>query len=553
MKKNVFKKIVAFGLSVVMICGITGCGNSGLKPSNEGGEATAELDKITLMADTVIEEADGLQDFCTEYERLTGIPLLIEKPDHAKYYEKVTLSFAAEQPADIIQLGSTYYPELANSQALWNMTDAWDNEEYTGQPGWENRDKVKAIIDNDYVDALRLDVDVPVYDDNGEPIKDALGTPQTEHKEQQLYGFPTDAGNGTVTYVRQDWLDQLGLEHPKNYEEFIAMLQAFKDNEDVGMIPKGVIPLTAAKLLQADTPYDMYMREFYQDANPDFYQDPETGEYIDGFSQPEMKQAIERLRDAYQKGLIDAEVVTNNTSTCRDKVGQGLVGTFNYWAGQWSKKLNKSLNRGELVAISPIEEIKSLNNKGEWVSGYTERVPTAYAMSVYAKNKNAIFNKFFMYSHDGGEGQMLFTHGVEEGMIPEDKITFEGKNGHYKWLDEAHTQAEALPRYSNEKSPVEKAMYAPELSITTWNDPIPTEDVIAKSLETYKKERAFASVPIVTDVVAENLADLNVVKQKVVAEAVTGKISVDEAIQKYETEAEFYVNEILNDLNKTKN
>ncbi len=551
MKKNVIKRFVAFGLSVMMITGVTGCGYSDLKPSQDGGDVTAKPESIKVMADTILEEANGLQDFCTEYERLTGIKLTVEKPDHAKYYEKVTLSFAAEQPADIIQMGSTYYPELANSQALWNMTDAWDNPEYDGQEGWENRDKVKKIIDNDYVDALRIDVNVPVLDEEGQAITDSLGTPETEFKEQQLYGFPMDAGNGTVTYVRKDWLDQLGLEQPKNYEEFIAMLQAFKDNEGVGMIPKGVIPLTAAGLFQADTPYDIYMREFYQDAKPDFYRDKETGEYVDGFSEPEMKAAIERMRDAYQRGLIDAEIVTNKTSTCRDKVGQGLVGAFNYWAGIWSKKLNKSLNRGELVAISPIEEMKSLNNKGEWVSGYTERVPSAFAMSVYAKNKKAIFNQFLMYSHDGGEGQMLFTHGVEEGMIPEDKITYSGKNGHYKWLNDEHTEAEALKYYSNEKTDVEKAMYAPELTITEWNDPIPTEQVVTDSLEVYRQHRAFAAVPIVTDVVAENLADLNVVKQQVVAEAVTGKITADEAIEEYLTEGAFYVSEILNDLNGT--
>jgi len=248
-----------------------------------------------------------------------------------------------------------------------------------------------------------------------------------------------------------------------------------------------------------------------------------------------MKEALERLKDCYSRGLIDAEIVTNKTSTCRDKVGQGLVGTFNYWAGMWSKKLNKSLNRGKLVAISPIEEMKSLSNTGQWQSGYTERVPSALAMSVYAKNKNSIFENFLMYSHDGGPGQLLFTRGVE--------------NVHYKWIDKENNKAEALPYLSNEKTNVEKTIYAPELTITKWDDPIEIEKDITESLDTFREYRCFASVPIVTDVVAENLADLNVVKQQVIAEAVTGKISVEEAIQKYLSEGEFYYTEILNDLN----
>ncbi len=533
MKKNVVKRFVAFGLSVMMVTGITGCGSSDLKPSQDGGDVSVKPEKIKMMGDTILDEANGIPQLCEEFEKETGIKLEIEKPDHAKYYEKVTLSFAAEQPADIIEMGTTYYPELANSQALWNMTEAWESND--NPELWPNRTKVKSIIDEQYVDALRLDVKVPVYDEDGNAKTDVFGSPEIEEKTQQLYGFPMAAGNGCITYVRQDWLDQLGLDHPKNYAEFVNMLEQFKSNEGVGMIPKGVIPLTASGLINADSPYDIYLREFYQNANPDFYKDPETGKYIDGFAQPEMKEALERLKDCYSRGLIDAEIVTNKTSTCRDKVGQGLVGTFNYWAGMWSKKLNKSLNRGKLVAISPIEEMKSLSNTGQWQSGYTERVPSALAMSVYAKNKNSIFENFLMYSHDGGPGQLLFTRGVE--------------NVHYKWIDKENNKAEALPYLSNEKTNVEKTIYAPELTITKWDDPIEIEKDITESLDTFREYRCFASVPIVTDVVAENLADLNVVKQQVIAEAVTGKISVEEAIQKYLSEGEFYYTEILNDLN----
>ena len=119
-----------------------------------------------MMADTVVLPENGLSNFCDEFKKQTGIGLSVEKPDHAKYYEKVTLAFASEEPADLIEMGSTYYPELANSGALWDMTDAWNN----------STSNCKKIIDEQYVDALKI---------NG-----------------QLYGFPMSAGNGTVTYVR---------------------------------------------------------------------------------------------------------------------------------------------------------------------------------------------------------------------------------------------------------------------------------------------------------------------------------------------------------------
>ncbi len=487
MKKNVFKRFAAMSLAVVMVTGLAGCGNGNEADFTlEPGDPDDLPDEISLMADTIITEENGLQDFCDEYERQTGIKLSIEKPDHAKYYEKVTLSFASEEPADIIEMGSTYYPELANSGALWDMTEAWNN----------TTSNCKNIIDEDYVEALKI---------NG-----------------VLYGFPMAAGNGTITYVRDDWMKEAGLSNPKNYDEFLTMLRAFKARG------QGTIPLTSSGFLNnGETPYDIYLREFYQDAIPDFYKDEETGKYVDGFAQPEMKEAIQRLRDAYQEGLIDAEIVTNKTSTCRDKLGSGLVGAFNYWAGMWSLKLQRSMNEGQLKAIPPIEE----------TGGYTERVPTAFAMSIYAPNKGAIFEHFLMFSHDGGAGQMLFTHGVEDK--------------HYVMNPDG--SATALPYYSDPDNTVEKSIYAPELTITEWNDPIPLDPMVKDSLEEFRKNRVFAKVPIVRDAIAENLADLNVVKDVVMANAVTGKTSVDEAIEYYNTKGSYYANAILEDLNSEEN
>ena len=487
MKKNVFKRFAAVGLSMIMVTSLAACNdqatddNFSIDPYFDAADVDNKPEVISIMADTIMTEENGLQDVCDEYYNNTGIRLEIEKPDHAKYYEKVTLAFASEDPADIIEMGSTYYPELANSGALWDMTYAWEM----------STSNCKQIIDEDYVDALRI---------NG-----------------KLYGFPMAAGNGTITYVRQDWLDEAGLDMPTNYDEFIEMLRAFKERGN------GAIPITAAGLLNTETPYDIYLREFYQDAVPDFYVDEETGQYVDGFAEPEMVEAITRLRDAFQEGLLDSEVVTNKTSTCRDKLGSGLVGAFNYWAGMWSLKLQRSMNEGQLVAMPPIEE----------TGGYTERVPTAMAMSIYAPEKPAIFEHFLMYSHDGGEGQMLFTHGV--------------KDKHYVVNEDG--SATALPYYTDPDTTVEKSFYAPELTITEWDDPIALDPMVEESLKVYRENRVFATVPIVTDVISQNLADLNVIKNQVVANAVTGKMSVEEAMQYYEEKGTYYANAILEELN----
>ena len=76
---------------------------------------------------------------------------------------------------------------------------------------------------------------------------------------------------------------------------------------------------------------------------------------------------------------------------------------------------------------------------------------------------------------------------------------------------------------------------------------------ITDSINTYREKRQFATVPKVTDTISENLADLNVVKNVVVANAVTGKTSIDEAFKYYEEKGGYYVNAILEDLNSEEN
>ena len=49
--------------------------------------------------------------------------------------------------------------------------------------------------------------------------------------------------------------------------------------------------------------------------------------------------ALERLRDAYNKGYIDKETLTNGTNDCRNKFYEDRFGVFTDWAGTWATKL----------------------------------------------------------------------------------------------------------------------------------------------------------------------------------------------------------------------
>ncbi|NMA84403.1 MAG: extracellular solute-binding protein [Epulopiscium sp.] len=508
MKKNFLSKAASLLTMALLVASLAACGgkdkgNVNEPPKTDGGtkveenkgtdkeevkEEVAKPDKIHVMMTTILTEENGQKALIDKYKEITGIDLEITKPDHNQFYEKVNLAFASGDVPDIIELGGTNYTSYAVNGALWDMTDAWENSEL----------KASGILKEQYVDALKID--------------------------GKLFGFPMAKGNGTLTYVRGDWMEKLNLKAPTNYDEFLDMLRAFTNDDPDGNGQKDTYGITAAGLINSETPYEIYLREFYQDAIPDFYE--EGGKYVDGMSQPAMKAALQRMRDAYAEGLIDREIVTNKTSTCRDKFYAGQVGAFNYWAGFWNVNLENNLQAvnpdGKVMGLEPIKEAQ-----------YIERPPTAMVITNAAKNPEGIFKYLIEFSHDAGEGEMLFTRGVEG-------VHYEVKDG----------KTVAMNQMAAPDKVFEKAFYSPELTITNFENPIALDERVINSLEIFEANSFIYPIPRSSEVIAENLPELNTIKSQVIAQVVVGEMTVDEGIAHYETQAKPYIEAILADLNK---
>ena len=483
MKKNLLLRLTSLGLAVVAAVSVTACG----KKNETVEETELKPEKITMTFDSCMTTENGVDEVCAKYKELTGIELELKKPDHDKYYDVVKLSFASGDQSDVIEMNSSNYAQYSAEKKLWDMTKEWEKSDSAA----------KGIVDQSYVDTLML---------NG-----------------KLYGFPTVAGNGTVTYVRQDWLDEAGKSLPADYEGFLDMLRTFKARGN------GTIPLTAAGILNSDAPYDIFMREFYQDAIPDFYQ-KEDGTWADGFSEPAMLGAMQRFQDAYKEGLLDETIVTNETKSCRDRFNDGLVGAFNYWAGSWGMKLEDGTPGAKLSALPAIAEVK---NSG----GYIGRVPLAMVITTNCEMPESVFKNLILYSHDGGEGQMLFTHGVE--------------GVHYQKNDDGSITA--LPQKADPSKLVEKTFYAPEYSISAWSDPMPLDSRVQASLDVFAQCRSFAKVTPASEVLAENQDKLTEIRKSVLADVLHGNMTPDEAMQRYNKEASSIVEAILADFSTLQN
>ena len=160
-------------------------------------------------------------------------------------------------------------------------------------------------------------------------------------------------------------------------------------------IPECEIGLTAPGIKS-----EMNLPEFYQGAHYGFAK--VDGVWVDGFAQDNMAEAMQRMQDAYKEGLLDMEIITNTTSTCRDAWYSGKVGVFNYWSGKWGGTLQDRLVANNEGAVTqPIEPIAEADYLYAALGGL------CISSKVSEEKAAQIFDYFIEYMHDGGEGQVL--------------------------------------------------------------------------------------------------------------------------------------------------
>jgi putative aldouronate transport system substrate-binding protein len=135
--------------------------------------------------------------------------------------------------------------------------------------------------------------------------------------------------NRIVCFMRQDWLDTLGLDAPTTRQEFYECICAFRDNADV------LLGKDASKMVPFSVSYDVGWRaalliESMMDPN---ITDKEL--YVNGFDDRKLtqngtKEALRILNQWYNEGLMwnDFALYGSGDSTEDDMMKAGYVGAF---------------------------------------------------------------------------------------------------------------------------------------------------------------------------------------------------------------------------------
>lgn len=469
---------------VVALCLVVG----GLAVAGGQGEAAAgeaaQPEKITFIADNLIPDDLGLEAVEERFKELTGVELDATIPPHQQYTEKLQVIAASGDMPDAWQVS---FPHFVNF-ALEGVNVPLDD--YVAQSN-----NIKRFPDNH----------LKPYQVKG-----------------QQFGVPFNAGGGTVTFVRQDWLDVLGLDSPTTIDEFIEVAKAFTFDDPDQNGRDDTIGYTSL----VGQGYTLYWSNLFQGATFGFVR--EDGTWIDGFVQPNMKRAIERVRRGYEEGWIDSEIFTNQTSTCRNKFFQGNAGLFTYWAGSWGQVMHERTveavgPQADVVALPPMEG-----------SHYWNRTSVPICVSVKAEDPKFVFDTLIDQLWDQGDVQFLFIHGVEG-------VHWTKENGRY----------EKLPQLSNPERTFKKTFIHPELQILPLkDDPFTYNPKLTASVEAHTANIKQLYEPIGGEVYSRNVGDLNSLRAEVFSKIVAGQYTIEKGYQAYEdTAKELGIDQMLVELN----
>lgn len=532
------KKVLSLLLATAMVVVTAGCGSNDVastassdtpstssataetSTTSEQNDTSFQLDSITVVVDGTFNASvdAGQAEFVKQWEDAVGIKLNLQQLDHSSYIDGVGRLFASGDYPDVILLSAAMYAEYAQTGLLWDMTEAYDNADF------QKRVILPAVNQNVRIDGKQ-------------------------------YGIATGLGGGCVTYVKQAWLDAVGMsaESITDWDSYYAMLKAFTTEDPDGNGKNDTYGVAAAGFIGAEAPYVNYLPQFWQNAYPSFTYD-ENGVWYDGFNTEETKAALTRLQQAYADDVIDPESLTMGTKNVREKWWSsdqaGSFGSFTYWSGYWNDNLVNNMEKNGidsgLARLAPIEGM----------NGYLNREAPVYCIIDDGDGDNsreqAIFDAFFETMFDGGTVQTLWVYGAEDFHWSNKAETFtigEGEKATtYEYKDgEFHLR-------QNPTDPTtlwKKNAIDPSSMICSFTNGIDTVTDLTVECNAFFAENAVdaprsASCEALTNY-GGSITDL---KNQVISEVVVKGGSVDEWMEYYVTASADMVKEILEQLNQ---
>ena len=227
-----------------------------------------------------------------------------------------------------------------------------------------------------------------------------------------LYGAYGDLSNSQGYVIRQDWLDNLGLESPVTYDDYFEVLSAFKN--EYGCTDAFMMDQTCQDEYHTSGGFEVpgYKNDGMFGAGSDLYQ--VDGEVRSSFNQEGYREYLAEMNKWYEAGLFSADFVTLPSMPNSDDRTQ-LIASNN--SGIWYVGATSIATQQEAIGdpnakiagiSSPVKAEGEINH---FSSATIINKQCNVSVSTDCENIEAALQYLNYYSTD--EGIRLYNYGVE--------------------------------------------------------------------------------------------------------------------------------------------
>jgi len=243
------------------------------------------------------------------------------------------------------------------------------------------------------------------YLDKNPDVKYAITSP-----DGKIYHMPfvydTEISEGW--FIRQDWLNTLGLKAPTTKDELYKVLTAFRNNDPNKNGAKDEVALFSR------TTYDNKLLSMLSIFGISDYWaiNDKTGKVQIGTYTNEYKNAMKELSKWYSEGLIDSQVLTRDVKKVRDELfpqnNGGLVHDWFPSTSSYNDKMVGSVPGFELKAILPVAD----SNGDVWEIASRDKL-NGMGWSISSTNKYPVETIKYFDFWWSEQGRRLMVFGIE--------------------------------------------------------------------------------------------------------------------------------------------